>query len=578
MNKQRKGSYKYSFLNPEDEEEMLMEWGGRSFVRENYPSVWAAIQRTKEYEYEVQKNACQRVEGYVYTGYPNLVSNHDTGKKRLSALLTVRLEDGTYIPNGCSVNDGVPPASRAWPYAMLSGNIRNLTDSHNVASYGKAFYNLNDEIVELTSDAVYDGTDFTKKRVETFCSYAGVDFNDVLHKEQQCRVNPDYSDEGGSSIVRQFIVKAPYSQYRNNPIKILYDRVPFDSEKGSIDYSYTNVKVNNMVKTCIPMAAELHFTDDIVPAVTDPDGKPMDILNKEQFYRPQLFFGDPLKARVKFNRDFDAVKSCLKRNGSNLLIDFSKLDMTYKDYWNEDMSVNNYTTGATETGRTVELHADFYINLVNTRYHIYTVTGISIVSVPQDKLPAGYQYYLTNDGMTAYIPPINIRWGCFARETRITMGNGDKKPVERISSGDVLFTTTGTSKVKTVYAGREQKLLCICTEGGRSLKVTHSHPVVLACGNTVPAREIHPGYDIMTGNGGSDKVRWIYEEDYNDIVYNFEFTDGKEHVVEANGILAGEFISQNSCKSSIVRRQHITPQTQSLVEQFSAMQMNVTSL
>ena len=43
-----------------------------------------------------------------------------------------------------------------------------------------------------------------------------------------------------------------------------------------------------------------------------------------------------------------------------------------------------------------------------------------------------------------------------------------------------------------------------------------------------------------------------------------------EHVVEADGILAGEFIAQNSVKAA-GRKQFYTPQMQSLTEQFIAM-------
>lgn len=582
MDNQKKGSYKYSFLNPADEERVLMEWGGRTVVREKYPAVWAAIQRTKEYEYEIGKNQehVQEVNGYVVTGCPNFTGDHEkeggTGEKRLSALLSMRLEDGTYIPKQ-TVLDDEEVQSKTWPYAMLSGTIKNLTDSINVASYGREYYNINSVDVEMASDKIYAGTDFTKKKVETFCSYSGIDFNDVLHKENYHKVNPDYSDEEGSVLVRSFTVKAPYSQYQNNPIKMLYDREPYDSEKGIIDYSYKSVKDNSLVKTCMPIAAKLCFAENIVPATKDSKGNPMDILDKDSAFQPQLFFGNPMKARVKYNRGFETVKKCFIRNEYDLEIDFSKAEYAskdkWKDYWNEDMNINNYTTGKYEIGRTVELHADFYINLMHEKYKTCVTTGISIVSVPQDRLPAGFQYYQTNNGMTVYIPPINIRWGCFAMGTRITMVNGEKKPVELIRQDDVLFTTTGPAKVKAVYVGCEKELLCICTESGKSLKVTHTHPIILAGGKTVQARSVRPGKYLMTGNGEEDKVKWVFDMEYNSFVYNFEFTDGKEHVVEADGILAGEFISQNSCKNHTVHQQHITPQTQQLVEEFSALQM-----
>lgn len=101
--------------------------------------------------------------------------------------------------------------------------------------------------------------------------------------------------------------------------------------------------------------------------------------------------------------------------------------------------------------------------------------------------------------------------------------------------------------------------------------MTYTHPIVLEGGITLQAGCVRPGYRVLSGEGETDKVKWVYECDYQGMVYNFEFTDGQEHTVEADGILAGDFIAQNSLRSENVRTQLLTPQMQSLAEQFIAM-------
>lgn len=573
MEKQNK-SHTYRFLNSEDEEKILNGWGGSSFVREKYPAVWAAIKRTKEYEREVQQtNGTQKmVNGHVQVGCPSLVEESETGKKRLSALLSLRLEDGTLLTSTSGSGENVE--SKTWPYAMLSGTIQNMTDRIILASYAEEYYNLNQEDHDLKSDTIYNGMDFTHKNVETFCSYSAVDFNDVIHQEDKYVSNPDYADLEGNLMVQRFDVQAPVSIHGNNQIKVLYDRVPESSEVGLIDYTYKNVRSNTDVKTCIPIKAELAFANGIVPADEDGQGNPLDILSQGDEgslpFQPQLFFGNPTITKIQYNRTYEAIKTCFKRNVDLLEIDFSTLDPT--DYWNVNMSMNNYETAQYETGRTVELHADFYIRLLKQKLKMVVTTGISIVSVSPDKLPRGASYYHTQNGMTVYIPQISIRWGCFAADTRITMIDGSHKPAELIRSGDILFSLSGPAKVKTVYRGDEISILCICTEKGRKLRITPGHPVMLAEGKIVRGKNVRPGQYLKTADG-EDRVKWVYEVPYAGKVYNFEFADGQEHIIAAEEIMTGDYLGQNSCHDILIKKEpHITPQTQSLVEQLSALE------
>lgn len=104
----------------------------------------------------------------------------------------------------------------------------------------------------------------------------------------------------------------------------------------------------------------------------------------------------------------------------------------------------------------------------------------------------------------------------------------------------MLFSPSGPAKVKVVYRGNEQSILCICTEQGRKLKITPDHPVVLDSNKIVRGRNVRPGQGLKIADDKVDKVKWVYEVPYVGKVYNFEFEDGKEHIIIVEDIFTGD--------------------------------------
>jgi len=572
MEERKTDSYYYDFSNPKDMAGLVEKWGGESTIRNKYPSVWKAIENTIDYQTDMrrgrQSDEPTSDQGFVKAGLPELknidtdTNAADPGEERtMSALVRIRLEDGS---NGKASGE-----SHCWPYTALTGTIENTTDGTQIATFGEEYYQTNGKDQYMISDQTYVASDFANKYIESQCQFQGLDFNDRIQCGKDIATNSLFADGKGTPIISHISVTAPCSIHSNNPIKILYDRQPYDSEKGIIDYSFTNVnKEDNMVKTCIPIHATVLFSKNNEPAETDREGHPIDILCSNRNYQPKIFFGSPTKTQITYNRTFDDIKKAVTKNVSELSIDFSKISSEH--YWNTDMSKNNYISGSYEVGRTVELDYSLHVNIKNTAVNMVNSVPIHIQSVTVDKLKGASYYEATNTG-TVYIPPLNIRWGCFAGGTKILMADGSHKPVEKIGQGDMLYTEKGPLAVKYTYLGKEKMLLCVCTEGGRMLRVTHTHPVILENKKAVPAKALIPGQHVLLKDGGYDTVKWVFEMEYGGYVYNFEFEDGKEHMVEADGILSGEMIGQNSLRPENVRRQTITPQTQAIVEQMSAM-------
>lgn len=561
--------------------ELIAKCGGESVVKSKYPAVWKAVRNTRDYHMDMRlcstestPAAFHSVDGFVTAGLPELTdvgsaegSTTNEKKQNMTALLRMRLEDGSYVGNDSGAD--AKQESNPWPYAALTGTVENTTNGVQVATFGEEYYDTNGQDQYMTSEQTYTKADFANKYVESNCQFYGLDFNDVLRSGSDTKQSSLFIEPCGISIVSHIMVTKPYSRHNSDMIKMLYDREPFEQEKGTIDYSYTNVRKDNLVKTCIPIEAVVQFSNNNEPAVTDRNQKPIDILRSDRNYRPSLFFDN--KTQVIYNRDFNDIKKAFIKNDRELNIKFDKVDKG--DYWNTDMSMNNY--GAThqyETGRQVELDYSFCVNVKKKEgaINIVNPVPIHIQSLSRDMLKGAGYYEATNKG-TVYIPPINIRWGCFAAGTRILMADGSYKPVEQIQQGDVLYTEKGPLAVGCTYLGREKSLLCVCTEGGKILRVTHTHPVILEGRKAVPAIALVPGQRVMLRNGGYDVIKWVFDMEYNGYVYNFEFTDGQEHMVEAEGMLAGEFIGQNFYKPESVPKKTRTPQTQAIVEQMSAM-------
>lgn len=181
----------------------------------------------------------------------------------------------------------------------------------------------------------------------------------------------------------------------------------------------------------------------------------------------------------------------------------------------------------------------------------YAIFIYSAYSDPHNPLT----YYECNNGeTTVFIPPIEIYWGCFARETLIRTVDGSTKRADEIMIGDKIPALGDKMlTVADILTGEDAQIVRIVTEDGNKIRVSDGHAMLLhdvsePAGRRVAAGKIQAGDRLMTPYGVS-VVSEVETEPYNDTVYNYIFAEENEpNYIEANGYWSGDFHAQNEKK------------------------------
>ncbi|GHU57375.1 hypothetical protein FACS1894133_0770 [Clostridia bacterium] len=135
--------------------------------------------------------------------------------------------------------------------------------------------------------------------------------------------------------------------------------------------------------------------------------------------------------------------------------------------------------------------------------------------------------------------------GCVLEGTVVRTGRGNEK-IERVCIFDTIVSPLGGCvAVRNTWKGIESRLLEIKTENGKTLSLTHNHPV-LSGGTTVSAEQLKAGDLILTASG-EEKVVDISEKSGDFKVLNL---DVEKSAFYANGIAVGDNGVQNGKKLS----------------------------
>lgn len=497
--------------NQEQDRSALFEkLGGEQFLQEKYPAVYEGLLKGQE---KLLKN--DGMEDTFEVACPGIIMEKNTA---------LQSADGNTENKCLLVSKTYGKFPKGMTYVCMTGELQDEND-----------YTYDSFAVEYEEDG-NPVTDTENRLQAYFPDIARM--NDVIYRSKgECYASDadgivyHYTGgdtqgvlvEGQSSIVEEFTITAP--KYRdgkdNGNIIVLYDRDPFDSEKNTWDYKFPNNHAqNNKVKTLLNFTGSIKVKEGYQILGFSETG---DIL--------ELFYTGIDEPNATYHSATGSIKPFFKISSDKRTCEF--------DYGNGDPDWHcNLDTSAYGASCIQKLYAYFHLTISNKIGIQMPVTFV----VEHSTQPG--QTYFTSEGNVVFLPYISIRWGCFHKQTRIKMADGSEKPICEIVIGDIVQTGNGQpQRVKQIYSGYEEELICLQTEDGMEMSVTAGHPVRTADG-VLRAENIRPQSELVAFDGSRHAVKFAFVCPYDDVVYNLELDEPKELI--ANGILAGDFVMQNS--------------------------------
>ncbi len=526
---------------------LFQRLGGKNKLQEKYPAVYEGILKAqaKMSESNALNGSMNNIFRVDSPGlYKKTVANEN--------LLGAGMEEKYYL-----VSDATGKFPKGMEYVYMSGTLESAAGTVE-ASFAEE-YEADDENMVCDTEASMDVymLDILRMNDMAYRSkgecYA-VDEDGAVHSFDGGR-NQEIIVEGGNSIVEKLKVTAPIHTNKENSdnIIVLYAREPRDNETNTWDYKFPeNAAKDNKVQT------KLNYSGTI----TVKDGHEIKGFSYAGFGLELYYQGlDEPTATYNYEQSIVGTYFELSEDKKTCTFNYGKGDAD----WNCKLDLSAYDVSCIQ-----KLKSYFYITVYNKKTKQDNMITI-VINSTEDKTKQCFE----TEGTTIYIPPISIRWGCFHKNTRIKMADGSEKEIKDIQIGEMVLTADEKAiKVQNVYTGHEHELICIQTENGREIQVTESHPIGTENG-LVRAKDIHIGDVVVMPWEENSKVKFIFKCPYDDIVYNLELEEPKELI--ANGIVAGDFIVQNTMPAS-KRKSQRTEEAEETIKQLKSLLREVGSL
>ena len=166
------------------------------------------------------------------------------------------------------------------------------------------------------------------------------------------------------------------------------------------------------------------------------------------------------------------------------------------------------------------------------------------------------QYKIYDQGEVCWTCTWVRVFGCFAPETTLLLANGEEKAISDIRKGDFVWNPVTEKAVEVEFvmeSAEAEPLIEIVTINGKSLKVTQKHPIQTKAGLKV-ASDLKLGDSVEVSNGDFEQIVSVenLEVQNSQTVYNLmlnaDSDDLDDHMVLADGVVAGDQYAQESLK------------------------------
>lgn len=490
----KNGNYYSHDLSNEQDYHFIMDiLGGEEVVKNSSPELFDIINqlRHKNVQKRLQKTSCN-------AGIP-------TNEFENSAKIRyINYNTQTMLSTASSINLNKPAVTLA-----IVGELKDLTSGKSVAGYSVFGKDQN----ELIAQALYESEKLSKSSDKQFQAIStfmwitndsdSLDFHSCTEVSDVFKINND------SYIVRQLSVDDPDTIH--NPKRahtvIVYDRQAQVSE--DFDYEFKLVSSGNEVEIKIPFKGSVELTPPFTPKYVD----------KNQNFKLQIEHSE-FGIKSFDTTLWDKIKWSTENN---------RLSWQFPDDWGMTLNKKNFTYGLDfKLYCRMEIIADY--------------AGIPFPS----PIPIVISCDETQGGDPSYkmVKPIDIWWGCFAKNTKIYKADGSMVAIDNLQIGDSIMTwQNGDQRIVDIISGFESQLVRIELINGQTISVTEDHPMLSKRG-TIRARELSAADILCYGNQEEVAIQYIYPQKYDDIVYNIKLECSS--LIFANGFVAGDFMTQQS--------------------------------
>ena len=527
------------FFRQEYEDYFWSCFGGEQHVREHYPLVYQAYQRSKA-------DAAGRKGSLKEEQDPDMlpiqvaarpIGYHTSSLTRGGA---GGLEDEI-------TSEGYLHTKKRLPYVSIIANLYEKETKQEIDSY--ALYAEHTSAGDEVSKNLRASFEDIQRRTDRIlvshvdCCYITEDGKMVTEPAE----SGTFICEGFASVVKSFELVHPCdkSQKKNDPLIVLYGR---DEQEGeTADYKYPECKeTDKKVPINFPLEGEIIFSDAHFP-----------VGYAKGTHTANIEFGFSDNGTVLYKQ---SIENCFSVDGT----DEHKLKFKFPEDWLAKLDVSDFSVKTS-----LNLRASFYV-----RYAIGSKTSENLRDIPIEisSSQKSYGEYFSAEGTHVYIPYVSVRWGCFAKDTWLRMGDGSRKRICDIKAGDSLYSPSGGNvKVTGMVSGEEEKLAVIETEEGSRIRVSRTQPMITAQGLR-QAADIRPGTMLVNERGDLETVKFAYLCEYNDITYNVE-TGGKDIILIGNGLRTGGYEMQNAAEAEKREEEPEPwkPEVQALVEEMKRM-------
>ncbi|TGY97699.1 hypothetical protein E5329_03595 [Petralouisia muris] len=539
-------------------DEFFEDFGGAEAAKLKYPLVYAAVQKTHQWEKEAalrgkRQNEKTNGDDMEEKGFV-LGAIYPTTAGKTDAFLEGRMTEAEPTDHviACDALGTVKEAVQIGvTMELMDLTLGSLLD---VTSSCVETTDIKGSIACLTKEIGL----YNDHNLQADSAFYYLYPNGVCGKAKMKATN--YALINGNSMVSEFVVDDPKimaDHTSNKHVTIVYDREPKNQEKADYSYKKDEIEIQgDLVRTIIPVNGSIHLAKNLEPKGLSSVIGLLLIYNEEtvvsyhyqnigelnNYLTPEKQSDGTYKLKFAFDKDWGAYLKKTRYNDGTYITDCQlRWSFRYDCYrlGNDGKRLKD------ENGDEVIFELGFCIN-------------------SEASAPSGGQYNKSG-GNKVVIPYLFIQWGCFGRDTKIKMADGTQKPVSEIEPGESVMDDKGNSAVvREVYTGQEESLFQIQTESGKILELTAGHPVLTEIG-MVKACNLAPGAALCTEEG-REEIAEINEKEYHGTVYSLDC--GGAHLI-ANGLTAGDFVCQNEGKKK--KTPEISEEMRALMDEMKRM-------